>query len=160
MNTLTMVMSGETDLVVTRRFNAAPEAVYRAHLDVDMLKTWMLGPEGWTTPSCELDPREGGAFAYTWEDSSSGERFTIRGHFVKLDPPHRIEHVETMEMPGMTSPESAVVTEFRGDGPGTLMTMTIRYDSAESRQGAVESGMEEGMAWSYDNLDRIVGADA
>ena len=158
MNKMTMVMSGETDLVVTRRFNAPPQAVYDAHMDVEKLRRWMLGPEGWTMPSCELDPREGGAFAYTWEDSASGERFTIRGQFIRLDPPNRIEHVEAMEMPGMTTPESRVVTEFAPDDAGTLMTMTIIYDSAESREGAVASGMEEGMAWSYDNLDRMVSA--
>lgn len=156
MNTMTMTKTGKTDLTVKRRFNAAPEAVYNAHMDVSLLKQWMLGPEGWTMPHCALDAREGGAFSYTWEDTSSGEQFTIRGHFVTLTPPNRIEHVEVMEMPGMTSPESKVVTEFAADGDGTLMTMVITYDSDESREGAIASGMEEGMAWSYSNLDELV----
>ena len=156
MNPMTMTKTGMSDLTVKRRFNATPEAVYDAHVDVEKLKKWMLGPEGWTMPHCALDPKVGGAFSYTWEDSNSGEQFTIRGHFVALDRPNRIEHVEVMDMPGMTSPESQVVTEFAPDGGGTLMTMTIHYDSVESREGAIASGMEEGMAWSYDNLERIV----
>ncbi len=156
MNALTMTMTGETDLTIKRRFNAPPEAVYDSHVNVEKLRRWMLGPEGWTMPSCELDPRPGGAFAYTWKDSASDDEFTIRGRFVTLDPPHRIEHIETMEMGDMPSPESRVVTEFIRDDAGTLMTMTIHYDSAESRQAAVESGMEEGMAWSYNNLEEMV----
>lgn len=156
MNIMTMTKSGETDLVVTRRFNASPEAVYDAHINLEKLKRWMLGPEGWTMPHCELDPRAGGAFSYTWEDTNSGERFTISGEFVELAPPHRTVHVERMTSEDFSSSDSRVVTEFAEDGEGTLMTMTITYDSAETREGAIASGMEAGMAVSYDNLDAMV----
>lgn len=149
-----MTKVGDRELRVVRRFDAPPEAVYRAHVDRDLIAKWMLGPEGWTMPHCEIDARPGGAFSYTWE-SADGESFTIRGTFLELDAPHRILHRETMEMGEMTPPDSEVVTLFEPDGAGTLMTMTITYDSAESREAAVASGMEEGMAVSYDNLDRL-----
>ncbi len=156
MNTMTMVMNGETELIVKRRFDARPEAVFDAHVNIDKLKRWMLGPEGWTMPFCEHDPVPGGVFAYTWENAESGEHFTIRGRFVAIEPPVRIEHIETMDMGDGASPESRVVTAFASDDAGTLMTMTIHYDSSASRQAAVESGMEEGMAWSYNNLEELI----
>ncbi|MBV2358818.1 SRPBCC domain-containing protein [Thalassococcus sp. CAU 1522] len=155
MNKMTMTKVGETDLRVIRRFDAPPEAVYDAHVDEAKIKRWMLGPEGWSMPDCVIDARPGGAFSYTWENQG-GERFTIRGTFVSFDPPHRIVHEETMEMGDDTPPMSRVTTEFAADGDGTLMTMVISYASAEAREGAVASGMEEGMAFSYDNLDRMV----
>lgn len=158
MNKMTMTKVGDTDLRVTRRFNAAPQAVYDAHIDEAKLKRWMLGPEGWTMPVCNVDGRPGGKFSYTWEDSNSGERFTIFGTFLEFDPPHRIVHEETMDMGDDTPPVSRVTTEFAADGDGTMMTMTISYDSAEAREGAVASGMEDGMAVSYDNLDAMVSA--
>ena len=104
MNKMTMTKVGETDLRVTRRFNAPPQAVYDAHIDEAKIKQWMLGPEGWTMPGCSVDGREGGKFSYTWEDANSGERFTIFGTFLELDPPHRIYHEETMDMGDDTPP--------------------------------------------------------
>ena len=67
MNKLTMTMMGDTDLRITRRFNAPPEAVYKAHIDEEKIKKWMLGPEGWTMPQCRVDGRAGGKFSYTWK---------------------------------------------------------------------------------------------
>lgn len=160
MNKMTMTKVGETDLRVTRRFNAPPQAVYDAHIDEAKIKKWMLGPEGWSMPDCSVDGREGGKFSYTWEDANSGERFTIFGRFLELDPPHRIYHEETMDMGDDTPPMSRVTTEFAPDGDGTLMTMTISYETDEIREAAVATGMEEGMAFSYDNLDGLVAAEA
>ena len=156
MNKLTMEKVGDKDLRVTRRFNAAPSAVYDAHVDEAKIKRWMLGPEGWTMPHCSVDAREGGAFSYTWEDSASGEGFTISGTFQTLDPPNQIVHEETMEMGGESFSPSTVTTAFAADGDGTLMTMTISYASAEDREGAIAADMEAGMAVSYDNLEQMV----
>lgn len=153
MNKMTMVKEGDAALKVTRRFDAPPQAVYDAHTDVAIVRRWMLGPPGWTMPDCTLDARPGGAFSYTWAHPDEG-RFTIRGQFLELDPPHRILHEEVMEMGDDTPPMSRVETLFVADGDGTLMTMTITYASAEQREAAVASGMEEGMAFSYDNLER------
>ncbi|MDJ0820487.1 MAG: SRPBCC domain-containing protein [Paracoccaceae bacterium] len=155
MTKMLMERVGDTDLRVTRRFNAPPQAVYDAHVQEEKVKQWMLGPEGWTMPHCQVDARPGGAFSYTWANED-GESFTIRGTFLDFDPPHRIVHEETMEMGDQTPPMSRVTTDFAADAGGTLMTMVISYDSPEAREAAVASGMEEGMAFSYDNLDRLV----
>ena len=63
-----------------------------------------------------------------------------------------------MDMGEDTQPVSRVTTEFAADGDGTVMTMVISYESAEQRESAVASGMEEGMAFSYDNLDTLVAS--
>lgn len=46
MSKLTLKTEGENHVVVTRRFAAPPEAVYRAHTDPKLVQKWMLGPEG------------------------------------------------------------------------------------------------------------------
>jgi len=48
MSKMTLKTEGDTHIVVTRRFAAPPEAVYRAHTDPKLVQKWMLGPEGWT----------------------------------------------------------------------------------------------------------------
>ena len=158
MNPLTMTKVGETDLKLTRRFNAEPAAVYDAHINEEKIKRWMLGPEGWTMPNCSVDGVPGGKFSYTWADETGEESFTIFGTFLELDAPNRIVHEETMDMGTETPPMSRVTTEFATDGDGTLMTMVISYADSESREAAIEYGMEEGMAVSYDNLAEMVSA--
>src|SRR5580704_9336444 len=66
MSKLTMKTEGDTHIVVTRRFTAPPEAVYRAHTDPNLVQKWMLGPEGWTMPVCICDARPGGKIRYEW----------------------------------------------------------------------------------------------
>ncbi|MBT8425561.1 MAG: SRPBCC domain-containing protein [Silicimonas sp.] len=157
MNRMTMVKTGDTALTVTRRFNADPAAVFKAHTDEAIVRTWMLGPPGWTMPDCTLDATPGGAFSYTWAHPDEGS-FTIHGTFLELDPPNRIFHKEVMEMGDETPPAAQVETRFEADPDGTLMTMTITYASAEQREAAVASGMEDGMAFSYDTLEKALAS--
>ena len=45
MSKLTLKTEGDRYIVVTRRFVAPPEAVYRAHTEPELLQKWLLGPE-------------------------------------------------------------------------------------------------------------------
>ena len=54
MSKMTLKTERDRNVVVTRRFAAPPEVVYRAHTDPALIKKWMLGPEGWTMPLCVL----------------------------------------------------------------------------------------------------------
>src|SRR5215471_21833564 len=66
MSKMTLSTEGDRYVVVTRRFAAPPEAVYRAHTDPKLLQKWLLGPDGWTMPVCISDPRPGGKIRYEW----------------------------------------------------------------------------------------------
>src|SRR5262252_4435143 len=98
MSKMTLKTEGDTHVVVTRRFAAPPEAVYRAHTDPKLIQKWLLGPEGWTMPVCISDARPGGKIRYEWADGK-GNGFYLTGEFVKLEPPHLICHVERMHLP-------------------------------------------------------------
>jgi uncharacterized protein YndB with AHSA1/START domain len=89
MSKLTLKTEGDRHVVGTRRFNALPEAVYRAHIEPDLIQQWMLGPEGWSMPVCINDPRPGGKFRYEWTNEERGG-FHITGEFVELVPFSRI----------------------------------------------------------------------
>lgn len=45
--TLKVERSGPTTLTCTRYFAAPPARVYAAHVDPAILRTWLLGPDGW-----------------------------------------------------------------------------------------------------------------
>lgn len=154
MSKLTLRTEGDKHVVVTRRFAAPPEAVYRAHTEPKLIQKWMLGPDGWTMPVCVCEARPGGKIRYEWADGKGGG-FYLTGEFVELVPFSRIVHVERMHLPDPT-PDNHVETRFEPDGSGTLMTMQMTLPDAETRAAMLASGMEHGMEASYVRLEAMV----
>ena len=154
MTKLTLKAEGDRFVVVTRRFAAAPEAVYRAHVDPAIVQRWMLGPPGWSMPVCVSDPRPGGKLRYEWSDGK-GHGFHLTGEFVELVPFSRIVHVERMFLPQQT-PDNHIETRFEADGDGTLMTMRMTLPDEQTRAQMLASGMEHGMEDSYVRLEGLV----
>ena len=72
MGKMTIKTEGDRFVVVTRRFAASPEAVYRAHTEPRLIQKWMLGPEGWTMPVCIGEARPGGKIRYEWALPTGG----------------------------------------------------------------------------------------
>ncbi len=158
MSKLTIKTEGDRFVVVTRRFAAAPEAVYRAHVDPAIVQRWMLGPPGWSMPVCVSDPRPGGKLRYEWSDGQ-GHGFHLTGEFVELEPFSRIVHVERMFLPEQT-PDNRIETRFEADGDATLVTMRMTLPDEQTRTQMLASGMEHGMEDSYVRLEGLLPVGA
>ncbi len=154
MSRMTLKTEGDRHVVVTRRFAAPPEKVYRAHTEPELIKKWMLGPDGWTMPVCINEAKPGGRIRYEWTDGK-GAGFFLTGEYVELSPFNRIVHVERMHLPDPT-PDNHVETRFEPDGTGTLMTMRMTLPDEATRTAMLATGMEHGMETSYQRLERIV----
>lgn len=154
MSKMTITTEGDRYVIVTRRFAASPEAVYRAHTDPQLVQRWMLGPEGWTMPVCISDVRPGGKFRYEWTNGK-GHGFYLTGEYLELEPYSRIVHVERMHMPDPT-PDNHVETRFDPDGTGTFMTLRMTLPDSETRAGMLATGMEHGMEASYARLESMI----
>ena len=155
MSKMTLKTEGEKHVVVTRRFAAPPAAVYRAHTDPALVQKWMLGPEGWTMPVCQMDPRPGGKIRYEWSNGKGGG-FYLTGECIELDPPYRVVHVERMQLPDPT-PDNHIETTFESDSSGgTLMTMRMTLPDEETRRQMLATGMEHGMEASYVRLENEI----
>ena len=152
MSALTLKTEGDTQVVITRHFDASPEAVYRAHTEPALIQQWLLGPDGWTMPVCINDARPGGAFRYEWANGK-GKGFYVTGEFIEVEPTKRTVHVERMFLPDPT-PDNHVVTTFEPHDAGTLMTMRMTLPDAQTRAAMLSTGMERGMEASYARLDR------
>mgnify|MGYP003383164678 CR=1 FL=1 len=154
MRKLTLKTEGDQHVVVTRRFAATPELVYRAHVEPALLQQWLLGPDGWTMPVCICEPRPGGRIRYEWTNDA-GHGFHLTGEFVALEPFSRIVHIERMHLPDPT-PDNHVETRFEPDGTGTLMTMRMTVPNAEVREAMLRTGMDVGMEISYARLETMI----
>jgi uncharacterized protein YndB with AHSA1/START domain len=153
MSKLSLRTDGERHVIITRRFKASPEAVYRAHIEPKIMQKWLLGPDGWTMPVCISEARPGGKLRCEWTDGKGGD-FYLTGEYVTLEPFRRIVHIERMHLPDPT-PDNHVETVFEPDGTGTLMTMRMTLPNAEARAAMLATGMEEGMEASYARFESM-----
>ena len=151
---MTLKTEGDRFVVVTRRFAATPEQVYRAHTEPALIQKWLLGPDGWTMPVCICEARPGGRIRYEWANPTQGG-FYLTGEFVALEPFRRIVHIERMYLPDPT-PDNHVETRFEADGSGTMMTMRMTLPDEQTRAMMLASGMEHGMEASYARLEGMI----
>lgn len=153
MSKLTVKIEGDRHVIITRRFAASPEAVFRAHTEPKIVQKWLLGPDGWTMPVCVNDARPGGQFRYDWIDGKGGG-FHITGEFLEVVPFSRIVHIERMFLPNPT-PDNHVETRFDPESGGTLMTMRMTLPDAATRAAMLATGMEHGMEASYARFEAM-----
>ena len=154
MSKMTLKTEGDTHVIVTRRFAAPAEAVYRAHTDPELIQKWLLGPEGWTMPVCINDAKPGGKIRYEWTNGKGGG-FHITGEYLELEPYSRTVHVERMHMPD-PMPDNHIETLFEADGAGTLMTLRMTLPDEKTRAAMLATGMEHGMEASYVRLEGML----
>ncbi|UWZ84513.1 SRPBCC domain-containing protein [Occallatibacter riparius] len=158
MSKMTLTTEGDQHVVVTRRFAAPPQAIYRAHTEPELIQKWMLGPDGWTMPVCISENHPGGKIRYEWSNGQEGQGFYITGEVISVEPFHRLVHVERMHLPQLPgpTPDNHVETTFEADGDGTLMTMRMTLPDAATRAQMLASGMEHGMEAGYVRLEGLL----
>jgi len=153
---LELTTPGDREIVMARVFDKPRQLVFEAFTKPELLQRWLLGPDGWAMPICEVDLRAGGAFRYVWRNDADGREFGLIGTYREVVPPERIVHVERFDDPAMPG-DAQVTTSFVERGATTTVTMTVLYESAEVRDMALESGMDRGVSASFDRLAGILG---
>lgn len=143
----------DTELVVTRLVAAPRRMVFEAWTNPRHVPKWLLGPEGWTMPVCEIDLRPGGAWRYVWR-KDSGTEMEMTGTYREVVPPERLVHTERW---GPEWPETINTLVLTESGGQTIMTLTITYPTKEARDAAINTGAKGGMDQSFDRLDRVIG---
>ena len=140
-------------LTLKRRINAPPAKIFAAWTNPEYLPQWMLGPDGYTMPVCELDLRPGGAWRFVWR-GPDGRDLAMHGEYREVVRPERIVNTEHWGEPW---PETLNAVEFHEDDDGTTIICTVVYPSREARDAALETGMKDGMNQSFDRLTALLG---
>jgi len=154
-DTFKLTPSGEREIIITRQFDAPRKLVFDSLTRPELVSRWLLGPEGWTVPVCEIDLKVGGSYRYLWRHDTKGTEMGIRGVYREIAPPGRIVHTEKFDeawYPG----EAIITTTLVEHNGRTTLTMTILYDSRETRDNVLKSGMERGVMASYNRLEDIL----
>lgn len=147
----------DTTIVLTRTFQAPRRLVWEAMTDPARMRRWMLPPPGWTLTVCEVEPRVEGALRLAWKSDDAHPAMTLDGVFTEFAPHERMVHTETMRL-GSGEVVHALVEahEFAETGGVTAMRISQTYESKDGRDGALASGMDQGMESCYQQLDALI----
>ncbi|KFL26757.1 hypothetical protein JP74_11755 [Devosia sp. 17-2-E-8] len=143
----------ETEVAVTRVFEAPARLVFDFHTRPEHVRRWLLGPEGWSMPVCDIDLRVGGSYRYVWRNDADGSQFGTTGVYREIVVPSRIVHTERME--GFDGECLCTLTLIE-KGAHTTLTYTLKFESKEARDGALATGMTDGMGMSYGRLEEVL----
>jgi uncharacterized protein YndB with AHSA1/START domain len=147
----------DTTIVLTRMFDAPRRLVWEAMFTPDKMRRWMLPPPGWTLTVCECEARVGGKLRLAWKSDDADPAMTLQGAFTAVVPQERAVHTETMALGSGETIGSLVETHELAESRGaTTMRITQTYDSKEARDGAIASGMDQGMEACYAQLDALL----
>ncbi len=151
---LTITTPTDREVQITREFNAPRHLVFRAMTEPALVKRWLTGPPGWSMPVCEIDLRVGGAYRYLWR-KEGGVEMGMRGEFREITPPERLVATELFDDPWY--PGGALdTTVLTNRGGMTLMTLTVCYESKETRDAVLKTPMAEGMSYGYEQLEALL----
>lgn len=153
--TFNITAHGDREIVVTRVFDAPRRLVFDAYTKPELVRRWLLGPEGWSMPVCEIDLRAGGKYRYVWRNDADGNEMGMGGIYREVVAPDRIVATEKFDEAWYPGEAVGTIVLVEQDGKTTL-TQTILYDSRATRDAVLKSPMQYGLGMSYDRLEKFL----
>jgi uncharacterized protein YndB with AHSA1/START domain len=138
---------------ITREFDAPVAALFRAHAEPDLVARW-LGPRRMTMQVDHYDCRTGGSWRYLHRDPE-GTEYRFFGSFHEVRPDESIVQTFTFEGHPDGVALERLTFEDLGGGRSRLVGTSL-LDSFEGRDAMLASGMEEGLAEAYEQLDELL----
>lgn len=144
----------DREIRIARVFDAPRELIFDAFTKPELLKRWLSGPPGWSFVVCEVDLRVGGAYHYVWR-GPDGTEMGMGGVHREIDRPERVVNTQLYDQDWTGGEAEGTLLLIEQDGK-TLSTNTVRYVSKEARDGALASGMDQGMVAGYNRLEDLL----
>ena len=137
-------------LSLVRRFNASPEALWRAWTDPQSLKRWMAPTDRHSVELAETDVRVGGRYRLVMK-APDGELHDVSGVYREVVPNRKL--VYTWAWRSTPERESLVTLQLRATGEGTELTLTHEGFVDEAARDRHQHGWSGCLA----QLERLLG---
>jgi uncharacterized protein YndB with AHSA1/START domain len=150
-NTAKVTLPSDTQIMITREFEAPRHLVYRAYTTPELIKRWWSGERG-EVISAEVDLRPGGTWRYVMV-ANGGFEVGFHGEYQEIVPNERIVATEVFE--GMPDAHALTTTTFTETDGRTTLTTLVQHSSQEHRDAHINSGMEGGMQEAMNHLEQV-----
>lgn len=153
-NKLVVTLPSDTEIQLVRSFDYPRDLVFEAFTKCEHYAKWW-GLRDMEMAECSMDFRVGGAWRRVVR-MADGAEHPFRGEYLEIVRPERISQTMIYDVDFIRdypSTETLVLTEENGR---TTLTATIKHLSKEARDGHLQSGMEAGVAVSYDRIEELL----
>jgi uncharacterized protein YndB with AHSA1/START domain len=146
-----VTLPSDTQILISREFDASKHLVYRAYTEPDLVKRWWAGDRG-EVVSIDLDLRVGGKWRYVMT-ANGGFEVAFNGEFTEVETDNRLGRTEIFEgMPDAVAQSTLTLTETDGR---TLVEILVTHTSTANRDAHLNSGMELGLQEALDHLEKV-----
>jgi len=153
-NQTTSERVSDTEMRVTRRFDAPARIVFRAWTTPDlMVKWWTPKSFGITFISCEMDVRTGGNYRFVFGHPAADQPMAFFGRYIEVVENAKI--VWTNEEAENGSVTTATFTERAGK---TELVISDVYPSKAALDEAIASGSVAGYDEQFVQLDDLAAS--
>jgi uncharacterized protein YndB with AHSA1/START domain len=152
--TAKVTLPTDTQIMITREFDAPARLVWKAYTTPELIKRWWAGDHG-TVTIADVDLRVGGRWRYVLV-ANGGFEVAFHGEYREIIPNERLVNTEVYEGIPDADEQAALVTMTFAEKDGrTLLEMLVEHRDQEGRDAHINSGMEGGMQQSMDALEQV-----
>ncbi|TKK69377.1 SRPBCC domain-containing protein [Ilyomonas limi] len=145
-------------ITIIRHFDAAPEQVWRAWTESDLLDQWWA-PKPWRAETKTMDFREGGYWHYAMVGPDDTKHWS-KVDFIKINPGSSFEALDFFcDENGNPSPDfqkSNWKNEFKASNGGTDVVVEITFATEADMQQLMAMGFEGGFTMGLNNLEELL----
>jgi uncharacterized protein YndB with AHSA1/START domain len=153
---LVITTPSDSEIMMTREFDAPRSLVWEMFTKPEHIKQWW--GYGFTSDvTVEMDVRVGGTYRFVGK-SKDGSVVPFKGEYREIDPPSRVVFTEIFDVDMAREHPAVITTTFTEHDGKTKMELVARYDSKQTRDIVLGSGMEHGAAASYNKIDDMLAA--
>lgn len=145
----------DTELVVTRHFDAPPRLVWQAWTSSDLMRRWWVPASfGMTLLECAIDARPGGTYRFVFQHPDFPEPMAFHGHYLEAVPHSRLVWTNEEDPNGSVT---TVTLHDEGNGQ-TRLVLHDRYPTKEAADEAIASGSTGAYPEQFAALDAVLAA--
>jgi len=146
-----VTLPSDTQILITREFDAPRHLVYKAYTTPELIKRWWSGDRGVVT-SVDVDLRVGGTWRYVMT-ANEGFEVAFHGEFREIVTDDRIVSTEVFE--GMPDAQAVDTATFVENAGRTTLSILVQHTNREHRDMHINSGMEAGLQEAMDDLEEV-----
>lgn len=149
-----VTLPSDTQILITREFDAPKHLVYKAYTTPELIKRWWHAKRGEMTVT-DVDLRVGGKWRWVMV-TEDGTEVAFHGEYRELIPNERLVYTEVFEgVPGGDDAPAVNTLTFTENEGRTTLTSLTEVTSKDIRDMIIESGMEAGMQDAMDLLEEV-----
>jgi uncharacterized protein YndB with AHSA1/START domain len=152
--TLKVTVLSDTQLMLSRTFDAPRDLVFEACTRPEHVKHWW-GPRGTEVIVEEMDFRVGGTWRFV-QRMPDGSEFPFKGEYREIVRPERVVQTFIFDVEPYSAYESVETATYTEQDGKTTISVVAQYQSIEHRDGVIASGMESGARETYERLAEYI----